>query len=893
MKRAAAYYRYWGKAQGDSPEAWHRLIYHMLDAGAVCHVFLKHDRTIIKSIARSSGLAESSVRSFLPFLVALHDLGKFAESFQDLRPEIVAALHGSRSVSPYTLRHDRMGYLFWSDVLSRRSWEIGWPLAAVEDTSDWDFAVYRDAMDPWFRAATGHHGEPPGISAVKPASQSFSARACVDTLELVQELMNILRPETLVFHDADSAEPALNLSAWSVAGLAVLCDWIGSNQEWFEYCADVVPLEDYWKRALEKAEHAVSQSGVLPNRASSSRGMAGLFPSISHPSPLQTFVEGVPLGDGPQLVIAEEITGSGKTEAALVLGQRLIHDGRADGVFIGLPTMATANAMHARLRPMYELLFDEGETASMVLTHSARHLDDSASDHCTVWLADHRKRALLSQVGVGTIDQALLGVLPARHNVLRLLGLQRNVLIVDEVHAYDSYVSRILERLLEFHAALGGSAILLSATLPQSMRQRYVTAFSRGLGRKPDQVSQDAYPLLTQLGSSGLAETALETRRGSERSVKVEFLETVDAAVETIECAVREGRSACWVRNSVNDAIEAYETVRHRLGDDVVTLFHARFMMGDRLATEQGVMRSFGPNSGHAERAGRAVIATQVIEQSLDLDFDVMVSDLAPVDLLIQRAGRLQRHSRTEQGDTTSGTDQRAAPVLQILAPSWTDEPEPRWVSALLSRTALVYGHLGQLWLSMRILRERGCIALPEDARLLIESVYGDDALDRMPEGLRNASMKFEGEQRAKASLAGFNALVLRDGYKSTPSHWIEDTVTPTRLSEPTTTVRLALRSGGTLAPLFDDKKHPWEMSQLSVRRAQLASRVSSPPEEERIVKETEESMRDKGKWSVTLVMDPVAPGEWRGRALDASGNAVETRYEKCLGLRIHKEGTQ
>ena len=676
MKEGATYYDYWGKAHGDSPEAWHRLVYHMLDAGAVCQVFLAHDRTIIRSIARSSGLAEQRVRGFLPFLVALHDLGKFAESFQDLRLDLVTALHGPRTASPYAIRHDRMGYLFWSDVLSRRSWEDAWSLARVDDASDWDFEVYRDALDPWFRAATGHHGVPPGISAVRPASQSFSARACTAALELVRDLMALFGPETLVFSDAYSAEPALNSSAWSVAGLAVLCDWIGSNQKWFAYCSDIVPLQDYWQRSLERAEHAVRESGVLPIRASSNPGMAGLFPDFS-PSPLQTCVEEMPLGDGPQLVIAEEITGSGKTEAALILAQRLIHDGRADGIYIGLPTMATANAMHGRLRKMHQRLFDEGQTASIVLTHSARHLDDAASDHCTVWLADHRKKALLSQVGVGTIDQALLCVLPAKHNVLRLLGLQRSVLIVDEVHAYDTYMSRILERLLEFHAALGGSAILLSATLPQAMRQRYVAAFSKGLGRRSDRVTLDAYPLLTQLGSGGLAETALETRSGSQRRLNVEFLETADAAHETIERAVRDGRSACWIRNSVNDAIEAYEAIAQRLGDDVVTLFHARFMMGDRQAIESDVMRRFGPESGHAERAGRAVIATQVVEQSLDLDFDVMVTDLAPIDLLIQRAGRLHRHSRTEQGDRTDGTDGRAAPVLQILAPAWSDEPEP------------------------------------------------------------------------------------------------------------------------------------------------------------------------------------------------------------------------
>jgi CRISPR-associated endonuclease/helicase Cas3 len=892
MTGARPYYHYWGKTDRDSPESWHRLVYHMLDTAAVCQAFLEHDRTIARSIAGSSGLRESGVRSFLPFLVALHDLGKFAESFQDLRPELVAALHGSRPASPYSARHDRMGYSFWSDVLSRRSWDERWPLANAEDGSDWDFMVYRDAMDPWFRAATGHHGQPPGIDSLKSASQSFSPRACADALDLVQELIVVLRPGVLVFSDASFAESALNTSAWSVAGLVVMCDWIGSNQQWFEYESDIIPLERYWARSLKSAASAVRRSGVLPSRASASRGMAGLFPGIAHPSPLQNCVEQTSLNDRALLAIAEEVTGSGKTEAALVLAQRLIHAGRADGVYVALPTMATANAMHARLRSMYERLFDEGQKGSIVLTHSARHLDDAASDHCTAWLADRRKKALLAQVGVGTIDQALLGVLPAKHNVLRLVGLQRSVLIVDEVHAYDSYVSRILERLLEFHAALGGSAILLSATLPRSMRQRYVTAFSRGLGSRPERVCQDAYPLLTWLGSDGLSETQLETRRGSERRVEVEFLHDVGSAARTIERAVLEGRSACWIRNSVNDAIEAYEALGRLLGDDAVTLFHARFLMGDRIATEKNVIRRFGPDSGGAERAGHVVIATQVIEQSLDLDFDVMVTDLAPIDLLIQRAGRLHRHSRTETGDRTEDAEGRPAPLLRILAPLWSEEPEPGWLAALLPRTARVYGHPGQLWLSMCVLRKRGCITLPGDARLLIEAVYGDDALDRMPEGLRNASIRFEGEERANASLAQFNALNLADGYKSTPQHWLEDTVTPTRLGELTTTARLARLDRGAIVPFFEEGEHPWDMSQVSIRHAQVANRAPASEQDERLVTFAEETMRDGGKWSVTLVVEPVARGEWRGRALDAAGNSVEIVYRTRVGLLVRKEGS-
>lgn len=887
----AGYYRYWGKAQPGQPgSGFHRLVYHMLDTGAVCKEFLAHDRIIVRSIAQSTGFAETTIRSVLPFLVTLHDLGKFAESFQDLRGDLVSTLKTSRPQATYSIRHDRMGYMFWSDLLSRSSWDDRWPLASVEDPSDWDFDVYRDALDPWWRGVTGHHGVPPGLSAYKPASQSFSPEARVDALQFVRDLLNLLDPVPLSFRDAASAEPALVASAWSVAGLVVLCDWIGSNQAYFNYRQEIVPLDVYWAGALTSARMAIEMTGVLPKRPSSVGGMRGLFPTIAEPSPLQRHVEVMPAAEGPRLVIAEEVTGSGKTEAAIVLAHRWILEGLADGLFVALPTMATADAMFRRLESTPARLYTGGPPASIVLTHSARHLDDSASDHCTLWLADHRKKALLAQVGVGTVDQALLAVLPAKHNVLRLLGLQRSVLIVDEVHAYDAYVSRILERLLEFHAALGGSAILLSATLPRSMRQRYIDAFAKGLGTPRISVREDAYPLLTEAGPGRLTETALETRRHSRRSVGVSFLETAADAAALIERAANQGKAVCWIRNSVNDAIEAFESLRDRIGEESVTLFHARFMMGDRRHKEDAVMSRFGPRSGRAERAGRVVVATQVVEQSLDLDFDVMVSDLAPIDLLVQRAGRLHRHSRDEQGAPIDGSDRRESPVLNILAPPWSDEPPAGWLHGTLPRTARVYGHAGQLWLSMKILRERDQIALPDEARLLIESVYGEDAWDQVPEGLRAASERFEGEQRAKSSVAGFNTLVVSDGFRSTPTHWIEDTVTPTRLSEPTTTVRLAIERAGAVAPLFDHPAHSWEMSQLSVRSAQVAKRVTGTAEAEERLRVAEETMRDRGKWSVTIVVQPAESGAWRGTAENANGGRVELRYDSRTGLVVQKE---
>ena len=306
--------------------------------------------------------------------------------------------------------------------------------------------------------------------------------------------------------DAESFRRASVDLSWWIAGLAVLADWLGSNTNFFGYRADPehpLPLADYWAYAKRQAAIALDASGVLPMNSERALGFTELFPSIVTPSPLQDWAATVTLAPGPQIHLLEDVTGAGKTEAAVMLAHRLMGAGCADGFFIGLPTMATANAMYGRIAQVYGKLFSE--CASLALAHGQRNLvesfaksvvpsgpqeddarqaDDSATARCSAWLADHNKRALLSPAGVGTLDQALLAVLHSKHQSLRLLGLFRKVLVVDEVHACDAYMQGVLETLLEFHARVGGSAILLSATLPQRMKQALLDAFASGCRSK-------------------------------------------------------------------------------------------------------------------------------------------------------------------------------------------------------------------------------------------------------------------------------------------------------------------------------------------------------------------------------------------------------------------------
>ena len=378
--------------------------------------------------------------------------------------------------------------------------------------------------------------------------------------------------------------------------------------------------------------HCTERKRASPATPAPFHRMTELFDNVVEPTPLQQLAESTKLVHGPQLIVIEEVTGGGKTEAALTLAVRLLAAGEANGMYLALPTMATADAMHRRVEHVYRRFFAHGTSASLVLAHSmaAFSLDlertnttdtgyglkehDSASSHCTAWLADSRKKALLAHVGVGTIDQALLGILATKHQSLRLWGLLGKVLIADEVHACDAYVTGLLKTLLKFHAAFGGSAILLSATLPQSQRAGLVAAFIEGAGTAAPAITATAYPLVTHVSTQEVQETPVAARPTSRRAVRVEVLPDLPTALERLRAALQGGGCACWVRNTVADVLEAYTLCVKEIGAINVLLYHARFALTDRLRIGAEVLKRFSKESTAADRRGRLVIATQVVD---------------------------------------------------------------------------------------------------------------------------------------------------------------------------------------------------------------------------------------------------------------------------------------
>jgi CRISPR-associated endonuclease/helicase Cas3 len=909
----AGYWLYWGKAKPDDESGvrCHLLVYHSLDVAAVGYEYLAQSRFFHRLLQRFfPGASKDVLQFWLAFWWALHDLGKFAEAFQGLRPDLLRALqkrdYDRNKV--YGKRHDTLGWWLWKQNLQQEAQSGRWFGKASDFLSC-------ELLDAWVQAVMGHHGQPPEALLGGMWNTYFHDRDQQAALAFVLEMRDLFlqsSPDAAHFIDAQEIEGFIGNSrkfSWWMAGITVLSDWLGSNADFFPYCDTPMPLSDYWEKARRQARAALAKSGVQSRPDTDEMAFSALFPKISMPSPLQTWATQVSISKDPHLFLLEDVTGAGKTEAAVILAHRLMAAGAAEGFFIGLPSMATANAMYERIAQVYEHLFS-GD-ASLVLAHGQRDLveafaasvlpagpmehdpitqEASATARCTAWLADHNKRALLATAGVGTVDQALLAVLRSRHQSLRLLGLLGKVLIVDEVHACDAYMQKVLEVLLHYHAQAGGSAILLSATLPQQMKRSLLKAFAEGCEQSAPRLLKDEYPLATVWRDETpevVDEISIATRKEVSRTLNLHYLHEEEDVIQVIEAALNRGQCVCWMRNTIKDALTAHEQFRDKLAEGQRILFHSRFTLEDRLEIENRILDCFGKNSDAEKRRGKLVIATQVVEQSLDADWDVVISDLAPIDRLIQRAGRLRRHCRDATGKLLSAElqDQRGAAHFYVHGPEWTAEPQANWLKAKFSGTAAVYLHHGRMWRTAQLLQQ-GTMTMPDQARQLIEAVFGSEA--GLPTGLQANEVRIEGQEYADVGMAQMNTLKFKGGYARGGIDWWDEARTPSRLGEASVQVLLACWEAGHLRPWSqkscDTLRHAWAYSALRVP-ARLIAKGITPLAAEQTYAALLETLPGKGQWSVVLVLEEVA-GVWQGWAVDEKEKRTCWRYNPVSGLQ-------
>ena len=645
-------------------------------------------------------------------------------------------------------------------------------------------------------------------------------------------------------------------------GLVTTADWVASDLSCFPPPERFPPLEpfdaeNYWCEARRNARKAIRAKGLAP-LSSAHLNWPALGLASNGLRPMQEAVDAIEIAEGPNLFIVEDMTGAGKTEAALKLASRLMLAGKGEGVYFALPTMATANAMFGRLRQSYQAFFVTGAMKgepSLVLAHGKADLarriatlegksgaPDDVAAHCNAWISDNRRKALFADIGAGTIDQAFLAVLRKRFLALRQFALANRILIVDEAHSFDAYMDEEMQALLRLHAMHGGSAIVLSATLTSTLRERFAQAFDDGIQKAPAQLRKlsrreqeaarhaqpirlqsRAFPLLTQVHGGKANERAVAHFDTGRPPVVVQRIESRAQAVEKAVLAARSGAAVSIICNAVDEAVAVHDSVCARLGGaDAAILFHARFAMCDRMKIEEQVLNLFGKDADPTRRAGKILVATQVVEQSLDLDFDLMVSDLAPFDLLVQRAGRLWRHM------VVRPCQKRPMKEPRLLVVS--DDPDQvmsdKWLHATLGKAAFVYQHPGVLWRTAASLFLAGALPLPTEPafRAMLDAVYADDEGD-LPPCLRLIAGRARGEEYGRRSIGALNVIKPEEGYGVLDVLSNNEEI-GTRLGEEQATLRLARRVDERLVPWAEmdgaDEKLLWALSEIAVRKALL-----------------------------------------------------------------------
>ena len=361
-----AIYHFWGKASGareGEPEA-HPLVYHCLDVAAVADALLEQHPRRLAALASLLRTAPANARRLVVALITLHDVGKFAEAFQ-CKCEAAwptAALGSFTQIAGE--RHDKIGFDMREAIALR---EQHFAMAFTEEWSD-------SRLRQIWMAVAAHHGKPvetddaPSWDNIRGLRGKGLAAARHFTAEIARQF-GPFAP----LGSPDKRE--LAFASWLIAGLAVLADWLASSRQHFPYREAKLSIEEYWSYARERADDVLEATGLARVASSELRSPAELFAFLDPPSPLQAQLWSMPLPDGPMLTIVEDVTGSGKTEAALLLASRLMQAGRASGVFLGMPTMATANAMYARLAECHERMFEAGASPSLVLAHGRRDLN--------------------------------------------------------------------------------------------------------------------------------------------------------------------------------------------------------------------------------------------------------------------------------------------------------------------------------------------------------------------------------------------------------------------------------------------------------------------------------------------------------------------------------------
>ena len=743
---------------------WLPLWQHLDDAADVAAGLFDHwlPTSVRALIAEPFGGDEVAARTAVQFLAGVHDVGKATPAFA-VQDELLAARMGGFGL---TMPPTKAG-------LPDRS-RVHHSLAGHHLLRHWliEHGWSKRTVTAWAVVVGGHHGVPPeplAIAGGSPAEYPALYGQGVWT-DVHRALIDRVADRCGVLGYLDAWREIRLTAAFQVvvSGLVILADWIASDESLFAFYPDMLPeVGDEQARASA----ALDQLGLLPpwrpdqvpDSAEELFSARFALPAGARPRPVQQQAyELAGQMPGPGLMIIEAPMGEGKTEAALAAVEVMSRRWGFGGVLVALPTQATTDAMFTRVVDWLDAVGSPGQpVGAVMLSHGKAGMnrlfqglvragrladigrdedDPAACGECAhgvvahAWLSG-RKKSQLANFVVATIDQLLFAGLKARHLMLRHLALAGKVVVIDEVHAYDAFMNSYLTKVLTWLGAYGVPVVALSATLPAERRQTLLQAYRRcapvtaagpSTGPEGGRAVEDGgeaagYPLLSWTAGGEVRSRAVAA--SSRRTVvSIDTLggavtDDLAALVALLRDVLSGGGCAAIVRNTVSRVLQT-ATVLQRVFPCDVTVAHSRFITADRMANDAGLLAMFGPPRPGVVRPHRhIVVASQVIEQSLDVDFDVIVTDLAPMDLILQRMGRLHRHERQRPPKLqqarmwVTGADFGCEPPL--LEPGAADYVYHRY--PMLRSAAVLQPRLGHT------------VNLPDDIAPLVGLAYGTE----------------------------------------------------------------------------------------------------------------------------------------------------------------------
>ncbi|WP_031520646.1 CRISPR-associated helicase/endonuclease Cas3 [Streptomyces sp. NRRL F-5123] len=794
--------RLWGKEKGLLRP--YPVVCHMLDAAAVFSALWDDllGAELRSRIAAALGLDEAKVRAVLAFWAGLHDLGKITPPFQAQVKEEFARLRQDPAYA-FARGAEREGE-FRHEVATH--WALAELFADAGYPAGTGNRLLRAVSHQIAQMLGGHHGTVGSALSRHEVEGADAYKAGLGgTGWADQRRAHFLELRRITGGTAVPAELLPAELAVIVLGLVILADWLASSTE---HISGLMPsagwsgtpdeLDAHWKLTNAAAAGQV-RNARIGRVTFDAQAFDEMFPFV--PNPLQqdiaTHLPALVAGHRGGLVLVTAPTGDGKTEAALHATSILGRASGARGFYFALPTMATADGMFPRVRDFAGKSL--GGERALALVHSMSWLsplyaapteDDAEVDaglsadaptalEADAWLRGPR-RALLAPLGVGTIDQALAGVLPLRYNALRLFALNDKVFVVDEAHAYGPWMHKLLTVLLEWLGAFRAPVVLLSATLTGRTAASLVDAYRRGAGfAEPAQIAP-CYPgwLYVDAGT-GVVHQPRHTPSARERVLDVQVRTVRWDAMSDPSFSPRRGGRRAELRKLLapvaegggtalvccTTVAEAQSTYRDLVAafpelaasDGGIRLLHSRYPAYVRQRISAACETAYGkPTSPQETPAGprpaSILVATQVVEQSLDLDFDLVVSDLAPLAQLLQRAGRARRHARGPAGRPAWAAEEDR-PQLVVLEPineEGRTAPPVTW--------GTVYPH-SLLVRTAQLLRSRtGGISVPGEVQEIVDEVYAEEFVDRLDASvqveLRAMDAQHQAEEHAETHLA-------------------------------------------------------------------------------------------------------------------------------------------